>query len=421
MKSRENSTLLKILLVFIPWLIFPTFAGLPYTPSAEYFMPIIIVIVFLEDSKLLFNKFTFGAWLMIIYWGFQNYVLNRESNGTFSFSNIGPSALFAGIFTNLLYIKYFSFIELVKIKRVFLFFMLLTSITSLIGSYYFPTAARDLAGALSKDGDTALSAFYMMVGIGNYDFYVVLLFVLPLLFFEIAIKNNWEKKYYYIVILFSIICIYFTQYSTLIILACLQLILIPILKKSRNISNFLFRLLLVLIATLLIQNLLVYFLEFVANQIGQEDLSVRLKNIVDRLNGNVKFDAQTESDFEIEQEDIYIGAYQRRILLSFSTWTSNIFFGGDNVGGHNFLIDILGFNGLVGFSLFIYYFGKIIVTTLKLFQNLGKVVYFNFLLVFITLGIMKTIIPFSLFFVGFFVLPLIMQSNSKFYTYKLID
>lgn len=257
------------------------------------------------------------------------------------------------------FIIWFPFIQMIfltsekniKISKMITFAAIatctLTAITTIIGLYIYPFAARELAGARVLD-------IYYRMNIGGYAFIYTLVFFIPLLMYAYKQSKAYKIIYLLIIIVFYL-CILKSQYTTATIMSLLMLPLI--LKKNINIRN-LFGMMTIFILFFwfykekmgifilnhsnVFSNYGLAFLEYRFNQIGNS-------LIYSELIGGA-----------YNRGELYwksINAFMHYPLTGVWVYPSSTY----NIGGHSSIFDLLGSAGLIGglfFLIIIYVYIK---------------------------------------------------------------
>jgi hypothetical protein len=397
--------------------VFPTFSGLPMTPSYTWFFYFSLIITFIINRKYLLKKTPYSLFLLLIvhfiYLFFDVYnVKNQIQIIDFCFPFLIVNVLFNYYLENQNH--FFQFSKIVVVG------LITTIFTTFISSTIYPDAARQLAGQLAKEGNDELISFYMMLGIGDYSFsfYWLLIGLISTYCWRnrnrLSLINNNNNIILSTILLFGL---YMIQYTTTLILYFVGIYIIIFGKKLVKKFGFILFSVFTIIGFYLIRSVVVISLFAISNILSTAEISPRLKNIATRINSSdIEAGYYAKDDSELEIDNRYIGGYERRAQISINSFYKNPFFGGGQSGGHNFYLDNLGMFGLFGTSILFlvlyHYFRRASEFILKNdpeYYFLFKVI----VLIVFLLGIVKTYIflPFVIFV--FFFVPFYLIKISK--------
>lgn len=227
--------------------------------------------------------------------------------------------------------------------KFILIFIVISSITSIIGFIIFPESIRfnPASGAETPQASMELSKYYNSIGILGYGFFYGIAVIMPMLnlFYKNLMKSTDTSKILFI--LFALILLYAlikAGYATSFLLALTGLFLsflgLKIFNKYRS---------------LIVVVVFALFL-FSENIIGGGliDLSTYLEDgsiLQNRINDlGLTF---------IGEEGTHVSGRLERIPVLLSNWLEKPLFGNKFSTGHNFILDVLSFYGIVGLIPFI--------------------------------------------------------------------
>ena len=149
-----------------------------------------MALVFFRTDVLISKPVIFVfLYALLFYFMFQTAWIDR---GELSKERIWSETidLFAAISIFIYFIKTKDFKGLGLLALISLFFIVFSSVTSLIIISKFPMAARDITGQFGKLGNVNSVEKYTKLGLGDYSFFASLVFILP-----VIIGNIRSKKY----------------------------------------------------------------------------------------------------------------------------------------------------------------------------------------------------------------------------------
>lgn len=301
------------------------------------FLPVLLIIIFPENKKnveeIVVRIFLSLTIMVMLYFGKWQYSI--------SFTSFFSShCYFFELFIVSAAIKYYSDDFKRKLRFFCLFLFMVTSITTIVGLQMYPTAMRQLSGAVSEE----TSRIYTRMNIGGYSFVYGVLFVIPLilhLFRKADPKNKKLKIFYILVIILLSFLIIMSQYTTALLCLVLLFGLNGILKieNSSKMAILIFAIISIgIIAIINVDNLI---------QIGVNFASkYKLIRVEERMR-----ELQILND-----EKVWTGDIEGRKSLYSASFNSflhhpilgNILFGRAQIGGHSDLLDFLAVCGLFG-------------------------------------------------------------------------
>lgn len=254
--------------------------------------------------------------------------------------------------------------ELIK-KFIILicFVFVVTSITSAFGLLKDPMAARVLATIQNSKSDEAVNL--NMKNIGGYDIVYSTVLMYPM----IICLYKYKKLSKIIMILITgcfAVYLFLAQYTTAIILFCINLLLLVIPDKlsTKTMKKLgIFALILFVVVKPLVAKLFGFFSHIVASV----TLSERFQVISDFLNG---IESTNDSTIRIKLYQASIDRFLRNPLFG------NLF--SDNVlGGHSFMLDTAAQFGVIGIILLIIMYRQIYI---KLYRPFKKNEYYGYMI-----------------------------------------
>ena len=238
--------------------------------------------------------------------------------------------------------------------RLILTALAITTLTTVIGCMRHPGASRYLATV--KDAGEAEAVLYGWLNLGGYEFVysVVLLHPLAILAYKKGKINKW------LAILCSIATIalaVYSEYTTALLMSLLSSFLY-FFKKNLTVKQLLGLVVLALFMFTIFSSLFSKLLIWLAEIIDSDTMAMRLKALA---TGKMGADEGDNNRFEL---------YKR----SFLTFIKNPIFGsfingGYGVGGHSFILDMLGQFGLCGLAILIFMYRAIYIKFFKKYQN----------------------------------------------------
>lgn len=228
--------------------------------------------------------------------------------------------------------------SIIRLKRLMLNVFIITSITTIIGSFIFEDASRALASG-NQIGNTV----YQLWNIGGYGFIYALSLAVPWIMYRY--NKNKEKKYVIILLLFCL-CIIRASYATAILLMLFGFVMSCLMNRIRTQRGLLFAFIifaiLLLIGSFVISD--IHFWEFLLRLTSENrTLQFRVENMRDLiLYQNMTGDISMRSDLYSRSWRAFL---ENPIL-------GNVFSLRDfPLGYHSEFIDLLGGCGVVGLLL----------------------------------------------------------------------
>lgn len=238
---------------------------------------------------------------------------------------------------------------IIYIFLIFCFVEITTGISTIIACSVDPTLARMDYGTLRAE-NPALYAYRMNLNVGDYHTTYGFTAMLPIV--VVFLKNARflpHSNHVRLFCLFSYIIMIYTVYSasyTISLIVCCILALTIIFPSKISKPFFYVSIIFALLCYFALQSFIPPLLNYIAEILDSDIMSARLYDLADSLNFGANT-ARADSDFNL------------RMLCYEKSWNSfinNPIFGSldyKQSGGHSFILDNLGLMGLIGFMLLI--------------------------------------------------------------------
>jgi hypothetical protein len=374
----------------------------PFT-SPLFYLIIWLIVVLIVYPKILISKSLFLIYFFIVvylffipfYWqervvGWENYVDYKWLR-----SEIQPVLL--AILMYLYFIKSGDFKGLAIVTLFTLVFIVITSITSIIAINVYPTAARELAGALAIREEKELIEIYNKMGVGSYGFFNGIAFLFPIFFF--FLKKQWSNSIYKILFIGMIILLFLgiikAKFASALLLSFfffLSSFFISKYNKHRTLLYAFFSLFFLFFSFSFLSNLFYEASSLFEGTVLQERLYDAGQTIEDPV-------------IDYERSSHHTGRRLGRIPILIVSFLENPFIGGGVNTGHVFWFDRLSMFGLIGFIPWLLIIKHQIKLNLFLFSEDFKQYYLLSILAFIFLGMIKNMGGNQIFITIFFITP----------------
>lgn len=231
---------------------------------------------------------------------------------------------------------------------------LVTAITTYISTFTYPLASRELATLSQSD---AAYGFYTKKNIASFAFIYELVLITPLLIC-VARQKIIHPLIAYVLLAFVGITIIATEYGMAVLLffASLLLLVIPRLTAKKLIIL----LIILLLIVVLFGGLLADGFETLSKSVDSETLAERFLTVAETLRGEDKLSDGTGSNrVELYKE-------------SWTTFVDSMFLGAwgkGSAGGHSYVLEALGFYGIVGLLALALIFYAIYALCLKPYRH----------------------------------------------------
>lgn len=385
------------------------FENLPYPFSTFYGYLIIwgFVFIILKPS-VFFKKLSRLVYLfLLLYLSLHFLGIYNLTSETYNIywllsRELRPIFIAGILFTY--FINFEKIESLTKVMQFTLIFILITSITSIIGLNFFPTAAREMVATLRLENEFELLKFYQRIGIASYDFYYGLAFTTPVFIF--LIKEHWpEKKIRFFLIgslAITLFAIMKSQMTTALIFSVIGILLS--ITGAKNLKKSLIILLIIVVTIVSIPrqfyiNSLYYFSERLTGEVLQK----RFFELAETIEfGENLIDANT-----------HIAYRAQRIPFLIENISRNPITGGGESTGHVFWLDRLSLFGILGIIPWILFILAISKMVIKKIDKKYYTYYIISLILYIGIGFMKNSGHKLVIFFVFFVVPSILTIYSR--------
>lgn len=272
----------------------------------------------------------------LVLWGYSSMLmLAPVLFGTFTMKETGPKV-----------VRFFAVLLAITV--------LVTMITTIIGSFVYPDASRYLATV--ETSDDPLLRTYNYINLGGYEFVYTCILLYPAVIF--AFKQR--KLHLVFAVAASVLVLFLTLNSGYTTAFLLWIASTATFFLPRNLSKR--SVLILLVVTILV--IVLFFtlfssgLKSLAKLIDNEDIAYRL----DALSGGSEGIRASEDD-RVSLYEISLNAFLESPLIG------NILDGGGRNGGHSFILDFAAQYGLVGVVLLIVMYRLIFVRFYKPFER----------------------------------------------------
>ena len=303
-----------------------------------------------------------------------------------------------------------DYIGLAKLVKWTLLFIAITSILTIIVTYYNPMIVRNIIGSASQSTSQQMEDLgYKKFGVGGYGFATAIVSLFPMLIYYY--KNNdrspWGKK----TLLLFMVIVYFSLIKIQIfanILIATTFIILSLIGKKKFAKSWVYISVVLLIAVLIPVQYYIDMFAYMANwfNTGSENYS--------KFNDMAQFLSSGGS-----YKDTGAGIRASRFPLNWESFTSNPLYGGQYGNGHLHWMNKLAVFGLLGTIPFVLIIYKYIKINLKYFNKEFAFYFLLSLFSIITLGAIKALsgreIWFTFFVLlpGFYYLPLLKKHKKK--------
>lgn len=300
------------------------------------------------------------------------------------------------IFISIIILQYFYYSKdyygLLFVIKFTVLFLIITSITSLIGLQQYPMAARELGGKLHIEGNYALATFYKSIGIISYDFIYGMVFSFPIFIAMLKMKDI-DKKYritILIVITFGFLVIIYSQYTIpLLFTITAGLLAFWTPEKSKRVIIFIG---IVIGILLLFSHTFIDIFFYASKLVPIEMTQEKMLSFGNSLKSGIGVDEQV--DFRV-----------RRVPNQLENFFDSPIFGGNETTGHVYWFDVLSMFGIIGLFPWFLLIRDQIKRNLRHINNTDKVYYLISMLFFVLLGCIRSIGSDRLMMFVFFIIP----------------
>ncbi len=389
MKSKR--TLLRILAVytlavlFLPIVSYNLPQSIFFLRSLFFILPLWIIAVLWFAPKFYGSKYfwvflVFG-WLYFIgigtFWSERIVQLQRITFFWFLRDILGA---FLSVIMYVCFIMVKDYKGLAWISLLALFFVLITSITSIIGINLNSGVVRFMGSGMAPE----MVSFYRKMGIGNYSEFAGMIFLMPALAFFLKEKNSkiQLKALVGLISMVFVYALYKSEFTTALMLSVMLLFMSFLSKRKFNRS--------IVIIALFFGMLMFVFNNYVANAFFYisenfaEGVIIK-KRLIDV--GQI-FEY---TDYTPGSEETYFTRTRLALSMeSFNAFLINPIIGSGWGGGHATWLDRLGAFGLIGIIPWIVIFRQQAMLTLSLLDKYNKTYYLVTILGCLFLGLITT-------------------------------
>lgn len=340
-------------------------------------------LIFVYDQNLLLSKYmvTIYFFVFIMFLGsltFWNEIV-YSSKISLKWIILDLFGSFLSIIMYLYFLRSKDYKGLAMTSLYGLFFIFITSITSIIGLNNYPEAVRELTSGTAGENNM----LYGKIGIAGYTFWASVVYIFPVLIYFFR-REDFKVSHKRHIILFMVVLLYAlikAQITTSFVLAILFMSYSLINRKDLKSSGILLLSVSFLSLFLLNRFIAEIFYSF-SNIVSSDLLKLRLADV-----GRV-FELQ---DFNAESGETYFAQSRlSRISTSFQSFLENPIIGGGKSGGHSTWIDKLGIFGVLGTLPWILIFRQQIKLNFHIFRDSYKSYYVLSITSVLLLGILTT-------------------------------
>jgi len=364
------------------------FANIPSPFSnPSLYLILWVTFIFVFHYKFLLSKNVLPIYLFLLvyfisiplFWNNVTIGLNSDIDYMWLLKEISWTFLSILMFTYFINIKDYYGLGLVTFTA--LFFIAITSLTSLIGFSLFPSATREMASGEAASENMEL--LFRSMGIGTFGFFTGVAFLFPALVYYLK-KDNVRVLTKILMYAFSLLTFYALYLSSLTtsILSALVFSILAFTMRGIKISK----------------NIIIFFVVFFLtvylfnNQFA--NLFYKLADVSTGSENYFKYNELAKAieigDFNPLSDKTYIsGERLSRSYYSFVSFLENPLIGGGRSAGHAHWLDRLGLFGLLGFVPWILIFRSQIKIMATLFSDNFINFYYLSFFSFIAFGIFK--------------------------------
>lgn len=197
--------------------------------SPNFYLPMWIVAMFFAKPNVFFSKYLMPFYFLIVvlFFGIETFYSNRTVGDMipiswgWAFRDIGGMLLAVTMYLYFIYSRDYKGIAWTTAFA--LFFILITSATTIIGTTLFPEAVRHLARGTVENPE--IYRLYGRLGIANYAFFAGVVFLFPAIMFLTKKSKRYFNKG--IITLYGIVLLYAllrSQFATALVLSFIMLV-----------------------------------------------------------------------------------------------------------------------------------------------------------------------------------------------------
>lgn len=356
------------------------------------------LILAIFKPKFLFNKMLIWVYLAIVINCFGSLLFwNRDTNYsdlekilTIISQYVWVALPISMIFY---YIKTKDYKGLKIVTFAALFFIFISSITSIVGLLEFPQASRNLAAG-TESHDYFMHSLYLRMGITTYGFYAMAMFIIPAFSYYIRNINSFSLKILLNLFIVTVIYSnYMAKHSTILLFAVISFLL----SKINFSRKFIIKMALISFSLILSYFVLPDMLISIADNLTDSDVTVRLRDIALVLR---------EADFNPNTSNSYFVTERLgRTEYAMNLFLDNPFLGSGMSSGHAYWMDRLAQIGILGFIPFFMIIINAYKFNLSRFYGEIKIIYNMVFLFFLLFGLIKNMGALEIWFGVFFLVP----------------
>ena len=247
-----------------------------------------------------------------------------------------------------------------KLLSILIISCVFTSVTTYIGCQDYPNASRNLATNIRED-NISLYVTYMQHNIGGFNFIYTLTLLIPIV---IYLAKNHHLNYILsiIMVVAFVFAIKESEYTTALLLSIIGLLsyVMPARMGWRKMRGVL---LLIVFGCITLFDIAPHVLRYVASSTESVEVSGRLNDLANVMSGDGS-EVSSDSDLNSRQD---------KFQQSWDSFVNSNFLGGwsqAKVGGHSYILDILGRYGIWGLILLLIMYTKLLKLYLKPYKRM---------------------------------------------------
>lgn len=322
------------------------FKNLPFPfRTISFYLVIWFIMSFIDNPRIYSSKLLRGVYLYLVIMSFGVFSFWSEIEvGLGDLIDLKYIIIFISwVALPLLMLQYFfnskDLYGLSLSVKLSLVFIIITSVTSIIGLSVYPDASRLMAGSLKLESEVSL--MYEQMGVGSYGFFASVAFILPTLAYYIRTNGMILNKFVYLFLILLIIVAMVSSQHTIIMLTGSVFFIFAYLNPKKRLLSIV--LLILLLGVFFITPS--FYADILYSISDSSLLSERVSSRFADLGKTIEF-----SDYNPDSGKTYASTERlSRSLFSLESFLSNPFIGGGKSGGHAFWLDQLALFGLLGF------------------------------------------------------------------------
>lgn len=400
------------LVLYFLTLLVPAFMSINHVPASNFYIIIWLLFTVVFYPKFLFSR-EFKACLSFLIIHIIYLIINHYKD-----LNLRVTETLGEIFIAVAFaLSLWYFLRIPKEKKllrtlafILLSFIILTSVTTLIGLISFPYAARELIGNPNAEE----VRFLLGLNVGSYHFQYLLVFVSPLfLYFYISKKKfAWLGGF-----LLTTTVVLYAQIVAAIILLIVNIGLTLMLSKNISLRRYVILIVIGILFYAWGKPVISSFFRESAQFLSQFE---QISDKFSQLSGYFEQDKPGTKEGDIH-------GYNIRFEKSYKGFLKSPFIGGESSGGHHFWMDNLAEHGIIGTIPWLFVFIYFLKTVWKKFDEENRILILNSVIIFFLIGTNKNILIYTMLSSLFFVVPLLLsvynispkkKKHRKSYKYK---